>query len=134
MKTIQKITLFLFGRYEQNSVNNDDYRYGDRLRLSLIGSRKIKKNFGAIIQARYEKISQDIMNGAKWPNTGANLIFLSPQFLYSLKSKWNFVFGVELPVYKNYIGTQISNNYALSLSLTHDLSLKKKTVVKEENK
>lgn len=126
---LQKITLFLYNRYEQNSVNDNDYKYGDRYRVSLIASKKIKSNYGAIIQTRYEHIGQDISNGAKQINTGANLIFVSPQILYSLKSKWNFIFGVDLPVYKNYKGTQMSNNYAVSLSLTRDLNLNKKPSV-----
>lgn len=123
----QKITIFLYNRYEQNTINDNNYKYGDRYRVSLIASKKIKKNYGAIIQTRYEYIGQDISNGAKQINTGANLIFVSPQFLYSLKSKWNFILGVDLPVYKNYKGTQMSNNYAVSLSLTRDLNLNKKS-------
>ena len=125
----QKITLFFYNRFEQNSVNKNNYDYGDRLRVSLIASKKIKKNYGAMIQARYEYIGQDMSNGVKYPNTGANLIFVSPQFLYSLKGKWNFILGVDLPVYKNYTGTQISNSYAVSLNLTHDLSLNKKAAL-----
>ena len=122
----QKITLFLYNRYEQNFLNNNDYKYGDRLRVSLIASKKIKKNYSVIIQTRYEFIGQDISNGAIQGSTGANLIFVSPQFLFSLKSKWNLIFGVDLPVYKNYKGTQMSNNYAVSLSFIRDLSLNKK--------
>ena len=122
----QKITLILYNRYEQNFVNDNEYKYGDRLRVSLIASKKIKSKISLIVQTRYEYIAQDEPNGKKDMNTGANLIFVSPQILYSLKSKWNFVFAVDLPVYKNYKGTQMSNNYALNLSLTHDLNLRKK--------
>jgi hypothetical protein len=122
----QKITLFLYNRYEQNTKNDNNYLYGNRYRVSFIVSKKIKKNFGAIVQVRYENIGQDISNGAKQINTGADLIFVSPQVLYSLKSKWNFILGAELPLYKNYKGTQMSNNYAVSLTLTRDINLNKK--------
>lgn len=127
----QKITLFLFNRYEQNFVNDNDYKYGERMRVSLIASKNIKKYYGVIVQARYEYIGNDVRNGAKDANTGANLIFVSPQFLYSLKSKWNFIVGVDLPVYKNYNGFQMSNNYALSLSINRDISLNKNPKAEE---
>jgi hypothetical protein len=122
----RKITLFLYNRYEQNFANENKYDFGDRYRVSLIASKKIKKNFGVMIQTRYEYIAPDISNSVKDPNTGANLIFVSPQILYSLKGKWNFIVGVDLPAYKNYKGRQISNNYAVSLSLTHDIGKVKK--------
>ena len=122
----RKITLFLYNRYEQNFANENKYDFGDRYRVSLIASKKIKKHFGLMIQTRYEYIAPDINNSVKDPNTGASLIFVSPQVLFSLKGKWNFIAGVDLPAYRNYLGRQISNSYAVSLSLTHDLSLNKK--------
>jgi hypothetical protein len=119
----QRITMFLHSRYEKNYTSDIGYKYGDKLRVSYIASKRIQKQFGAIFQVRYEYIAQDENNGALQMNTGANLISVSPQVLYSLKNKWNFILAGELPVYKNYKGTQMSNNYAVSLSLNYDLCL-----------
>ena len=141
-KGFQSITLRVFSinRYDYNFANKEKYKYGNILLNSVFISKKIVKYFFGLVQIRNEwKTNDKDMNppevgGGKKPNTGYDLVTVTPQLSYSVVGKWNITASYDIPVYKYYNGKQMTPSYSFAISLTRDFNLGRKTpVVQVEN-
>ena len=127
-KGIPSITLRVFSinRYDYNFEGADGYKYGNILLNSVFVSKKIVKYFFGILQLRSEWKTNDLDNGEKVVNSGFVLLTVSPTLSYSVYGKWNLTMLCDIPVYKNYNGTQMTPKYSFAVSLSRDFNLSKK--------
>jgi hypothetical protein len=128
-KGFPAITLRLFSvnRYDYNFEGKDGYKYGNILLNSLFVSKKIVKYFFGILQVRSEWKTNDQDNGEKVVNSGFVLLTVSPTLSYSIAGKWNLTMLCDIPVYKNYYGTQMTPKYSFAVSLSRDFNLARKS-------
>jgi hypothetical protein len=124
----QRMNLYVINRYEYNVKNTYQYRFGSRFRSSVIWEYSILRNFGIMMQARYELSTHDYdyRINKQFENSGSSVFFLSPLIFYSIASTWHISGTVDIPVYRVHNGTQLSNNYSLALNLTKDIPLAKR--------
>jgi hypothetical protein len=94
---------------------------------SLFVSKKIVKYFFGILQVRSEWKTNDQDNGEKVVNSGFVLLTVSPTLSYSIAGKWNLTMLCDIPVYKNYYGTQMTPKYSFAVSLSRDFNLARKS-------
>lgn len=140
------IKLFLISRFESNTPDVKNFRYGNALINSFFITKQIKKsNWTAILQARHEFRSKDVRtviqteylglvtNGVVVDYSGGNLIFLSPQVNYTIAKKWNISLVGDIPLYRNYNGIQLGNKYSLAVYLSRDFGSSNSCEVEEEN-
>lgn len=122
--------LFLLNRYENTFENPQEYRYGQALYTSLFVSKALTTHWSLIIQVRDEWRDADLRFGQNVPSSGGNVLFIAPQVNYNIQQKWNLSILTDIPVYRNYNGTQLSPKYAFSflISKEFDLSAKSKSI------
>jgi len=135
-KGFPEITLRLFSvnRYDYNFNGNDGYKYGNILLNSLFVSKKIVKYFFGILQIRSEWKTNDHDNGKDVVNSGFVLLTVSPTLSYSIAGKWNLTMLCDIPVYKNYNGTQMTPRYSFAMSLSKDFNLSRKSKASQDIK
>ena len=120
------LRVFTVNKYEIYGANPDKYRYGNLLMNSLFISKKIFKYFFGILQLRSDYRLPDNYSKGKVPDTGSEVIFVSPHLSYSIVGKWHVDVLADFPVYKYYTGKQLSPKYSLAISLTRDFNLSRK--------
>lgn len=127
------LRLFFINRYEANYPDQQRFKFGNSLLSSFFVSKRIKQsNWALILQVRHEYRAMDVRDadnsncagcfatGTYVNSSGGNLIFVAPQINYSLAKKWNLSLLADLPVYRNYNGTQLGNKFAFALYLSRD--------------
>jgi hypothetical protein len=119
--------VFTMNRFDHNFADSSAYKYGDMLLNSVFATKKIVKNFLGILQVRSEYRWHDQDDRVNRENTGNWLVILSPQLCYSIAGKWNISILIDVPVYKNYNGKQLTPNHSAAISLTRDFNLGKKS-------
>ena len=99
-----------------------NYKYGNMFNNSLYAGYKFTHNFTIAMQLRsqYRERASD-KNKELVNATGGHVMFISPQLRYNLFKTWNITFKYDYPFYKNMNGTQLTNNYVLSLRLSKSL-------------
>jgi hypothetical protein len=127
-KGFSDITLRIFSinRYDYNFEGTDGYRFGNILLNSVFVSKKLFRYCFAIIQVRSEWKTNDRDQGNKVTNSGFVLLTVSPTLSYSVAGKWNITALCDIPVYKQFNGTQMTPKYAFALSITRDFNLGRK--------
>ncbi len=109
--------LILSNRIENNFENAQEYKYGLALVNSLFVSQNIYENLNGIVELRSEYRTKDKTKGIEIPNSGGNSVVVSPQLNYSISD-----FGIsaifDIPVYKYYNGSQLTNAYTFGLALS----------------
>ncbi len=108
--------LLLTGRFEYNTENYNQYRYGNTVFASLSGSKKIYSGLSAFVELRNEYRMTDTDKGIKGDSTGSYNLLIVPALAYKA-GIWNVSAGVELPLYKYFRGSQLSNSYSANLML-----------------
>jgi len=124
------LRIFTLNKFEINGTNRDDCKYGNLFMNSIFVSKKIAMNFFGVVQFRSENRQKDIEDGATKDNTGNEIIFISPQLSYSIAGQWHLAAMTDIPVYKNYIGKQLTPKYSFAVSLTRDFNCCKKSDLK----
>ena len=127
----RNMKLFLINRFESNTPDVKDFRYGNSLINSFFITKQIKQsNWTAILQVRHEYRSKDIKTvvkssymglvteGVVVDFSGGNLLFVSPQINYTIAQKWNISLLADMPVFRLYNGVQLGNKYSFALYLS----------------
>lgn len=126
------LRFFFINRYEYNFSNPvTNYRYGNPLYSSFFIAKSLGLHWIFIAQIRNEWRIQDISlasNKKIIQSTGGNIVFFSPQIFYSIGRRWNISILADIPLYKYYIGSQLSTKYAVTLTLMRDFDLSKKII------
>lgn len=116
------LRLFFINRYEGNYPDQQRFKFGNSFLSSFFIAKRINEsNWAVIVQARHEFRTKDVRDaGTNINSSGGNLIFVAPQINYTIAKKWNISFLADLPVYRNYNGTQLGNKFAFAFYLSKD--------------
>lgn len=131
------VKLFLINRFESNTPDVKNFRYGNSLINSFFITKQIKtSNWTAIMQLRHEYRSKDVKtvveskfsglvtSGSVVDFSGGNLVFVAPQINYTIAQKWNISLLADIPVFRYYNGIQLGNKYSFALYLSRDFGSK----------
>lgn len=107
-----------------NYLGNSSYEIGNNIRILggvsdqfVVGSKIFSTSAGL----RFRKASQDQFEGAPLPSTGGEWLFLIPGFGVSLLPNFVLETNVELPLYSNPLGTQLTPTYRFNLGASYSI-------------
>jgi hypothetical protein len=128
-------TLFATATYRFTGVNNTylnntaTYEFGNEIQSNLGYSDQFLLGITLLFPGlifKYRKTYEDKINDIGIPNTGGEWIFVRPELGVQLSPKINVVSRVELPLYSNVVGTQLTPTVRFTFGIT--LKLKTKQV------
>jgi hypothetical protein len=119
------LRMFLMNNTTINGKSIRDYKEGNTYITSFFVSKTIK-NWTGILQVRNEIRDFAYRDGNKVTSSGGYKFLLVPQINYSIKKKYNISALYELPLYQNYYGIQLKDQFAFSINLNIRLGLSKK--------
>lgn len=104
-------------------TDRTNYKYGNLISNSLYAGYNFTHNFTFALQLRsqYRDRASD-KNKEQINATGGHVMFIAPQLRYNFYDTWNVSLKYDYPFYKNMNGTQLTNNYVLSLRLSKSLN------------
>ncbi len=113
-----------FSQRIQTSRTN--YKYGNLYNNSLYAGYKVHPKLTTSLQLRsqYRERASD-KNKELINATGGHVMFSALQLRYMIAPKWNVMLKYELPIYKNMNGTQLTNNYVVSLRVSKNFDFSK---------
>lgn len=93
---------------------DQSYRFGSEFQGILgVGDRVVlgKILFDPSLSFRYRRAFEDKVDGNDLPNTGGEWVFIKPVLGFAINTNLAFNLGVELPLYANITGTQLTPTY-----------------------
>lgn len=81
------------------------------------------------ISFKYRNVKQDKIGGFDLDNTGGNWVSIIPNFSINIKSNIVFSTKVELPIYSNVDGTQLTPTYRLTSGILFTIAPKKEFLI-----
>ena len=123
---------FLPKRYQINGVatyritgtNNLDYRFGNEFVGSMGISYRINNNFNISNLFRYRHTTADRFLSSDIPNTGGKWLYLIPGINLPLGNEITLRASVEIPIYRDLNGIQLTTTYAFSFSAFYSFDFK----------
>lgn len=125
------LRFFLEGKAEFNQlvkVSNVNYKYGNTLFVSFIGTYSFAEKWIFIAQFRNENRAKDVKYDVQTKeifSTGSKKLFFVPQINYSPNKKNNILLFVDIPVYQYYNGKQLASKYAVGITYSRLFSFLK---------
>jgi hypothetical protein len=111
-------------------LGSQNYKFGDEYQISLGWSRRIIIGGQLIdpsVLIRFRKAYPDNNNGTGLPSTGGQWIFIYPSLSYWFQPDFAFNASIDLPLYANVEGTQVTPTYRLNLGFYYRMNLKKES-------
>jgi hypothetical protein len=101
-------SVFASFQYRQTGTNDHDYRYGRTTTANLAYEHKLGNAVDAVIEANWRHAEQDRIDGDgnRDPNTGGDLVYLTPRLVLDLGGGLIGRVGVQVPVVKSLYGDQ----------------------------
>ena len=100
----------LFGsvQYRRTGTNSSDYKYGNVTLANLAYERKLGKVLDAVVELNYRHSQMDRIasDGTTDPNTGGDILYLSPRVILDLGGGLVGRVGVQIPIVKSAYGDQ----------------------------
>jgi hypothetical protein len=130
--SFKSVRYFWVTRYEKHFRNPQGYVFGTLFNTSLFFSRHfvfgqgIAKDWTLILQGRYQWKDGNIRYDLPVAASGGQIVIIAPQINCSLHERWNLSLMFEKPVYQNYKGIQLGQNYAWVFTLSRDINLDQK--------
>ncbi len=125
----RKIFVNSFALYEYSNTIEKGYfiyKYGDFFQLSSGVQYDLNKYFSFLLNMKYEFRGKDQReNDEIVESSGSHLVLINPQITYNFKRGWSILLLSDLPVYKYVNGEQLTNSYAVQLSLYKRINFKK---------
>ncbi len=123
------VTLILVNKgHNKEYLSVQDYKFGDEWQVMAgVGDRMLI--LGQIadlgLAFRYRQAAPDQNNHVKLPSTGGQWLFVSPSVAWWLSDKFSWSANVELPLYANITGTQVSPSLRFNTGFYYKFPLKK---------
>jgi hypothetical protein len=109
------LRFILYNRSEINAVNSWEYRYGPALFTSLHVVKTLTDDVHAAVELRNELRLKDAHLGSPLDDSGNNVLLLAPQLSVGVAGL-RFTAMFDYPVYRQYNGYQLANDYSFSLT------------------
>ncbi len=130
LQSRKSMSLSLVSSYRQTGTNENfrltqSYKFGKE--FQLLGGISDRIVLGKLLMDpsltfRYRKAFMDEAGGSEIPNTGGEWVFINPAVAMSIANKLTFNLGVELPLYANITGTQLTPTYRVTTGLYYLLN------------
>lgn len=108
--TYQRVNRYRFGNEFQTFVTLSDQ--------FLVFNQLISPS----LSLKYRDTAQDQINGNNIANTGGQWVFVIPNFSIAITPKLAFSTRVEVPVYSNLKGTQLTPTYRINAGFSYQFS------------
>ena len=132
LTTNWKFLVNSFALYEYSNTIEKGYfiyKYGDFLQLSSGLQYNLNRQLTFLLNFKYEWRGQDQReNDEIVESSGSHLILINPQITYNFKRGWSIMLLSDLPVYKYVYGEQLTNSYAVQLSLYKRINIIKSKI------
>lgn len=103
--------------------NNFDYQYGGLVYLNAAAYYKAFDFFTAGVNVSYEHMGRAKSDGAELFGTSYHSLRISPQLQFRPCRQIYLIGSVELPVWRNVEGLQMSGKWAMQFRVVYDISL-----------
>lgn len=125
------LSIINYSRYEINSLDEQDYKFGNSLTNSFYFSLPVSDNLISHLELRNLIRASDQINDSTLNNTGSYIILISPQISYHLKTLALRI-GGEIPIYKYMNGTQLTNSFTLFVNISKSFDFNPRDEIYEE--
>lgn len=101
-------SVFASFQYRRTGTNAYGYRYGQTSTANLAYERKLNTVIDAVLEANWRHAEQDVVDadGNRDPNTGGDIVYLTPRLVFDLGGGVIGRVGVQIPVVKSLYGQQ----------------------------
>ncbi|SDF20035.1 hypothetical protein SAMN05421636_11814 [Pricia antarctica] len=112
--------------------NTATYEFGNEVQANLGYTDQIFL-FGTIINPalifKYRKAFEDKIDDVGIPNTGGEWVFVRPELGAQLSPQMGILTRVELPLYSNVVGTQLTPTFRFTVGIYLKLKTKKVNII-----
>ncbi|SED07985.1 hypothetical protein SAMN04489761_4206 [Tenacibaculum sp. MAR_2009_124] len=111
-------------------LGDNDYKFGNEQQFFFIISDQFllfKELFESSLQLKYRNANRDVLNDNDIINTGGDWFFIRPTITYNLSKSFHVNSSVEVPLYSNVDGIQLTPTYRLNVGLTFRFLKKRKS-------
>lgn len=109
---------FVQGLAQQALDSRNHFKPGESFGLDLGYRYSATERLGLQMQANYQHKWRDSGNESEPHDSGSNIVSLSPGVSYSVTPTVELYTFVQLPVYRDYNGTQLSSDRAFTAGMT----------------
>ncbi len=129
-------TLSLNAIYSHKGKNSDYlgsqvYKFGNEFQLILGYSDRLllgNQLLDPAVLFRYRVADPDQNEGLLQPSTGGKWIFINPSLSFWINQDLSFNGNIELPLFANITGTQVTPTYRINTGIYYKLKISRKTV------
>lgn len=132
---IQPMSLVMVSTFRKSGKNNDYngsqvYQFGDEFQVNLGVNYNFFANWPIDIFAfgRYRSQTVDMIDGNVFPGSGGKWVYVIPGFNISVIPDLSFRASVDLPVYRNLYGTQLTTTYRYTMAVFYNFNPNKKNI------
>ncbi|WP_348717661.1 hypothetical protein [Tenacibaculum sp. 190130A14a] len=136
LKTSFRESFSVFSRIVYRVTGENDqyqevnrYKFGNELQFFLGATDQFllfKQIFNPSISVKYRNAQRDLLNGRDIPNTGGDWIFLIPRFSLELTNRMALNSSVEVPIYANLKGIQLTPTYRFNVGIIYKFKKREK--------
>jgi hypothetical protein len=109
---------FVQGLYQQAVSTKEQYKPGNQFQVNVGYRYPLGHDWQALLQVNSLIKGKDSGANAEPDLSGSKSVFLSPGLIYSLTHDLQLYSFVQLPIYRNYNGTQLSVDWAFVAGAT----------------
>ncbi len=109
---------FVQALYQQAVSTKEEYKPGNQFQLNVGYRYPLGRDWQALLQVNSMIKAKDSGANAEPDLSGSKSVFLSPGLIYSLTHDLQLYSFVQLPIYRNYNGTQLSVDWAFVAGAT----------------
>lgn len=113
-------------------LGTNDYKFGNEFQTYLTFSDQFllfKQIITPSISFKYRDVNRDRVNGSEITSTGGDWIFLIPNFSIYLSPRILFSTQLELPLYANVKGTQLTPTYRINTGISFQITKKREVKI-----
>ncbi len=101
-------SVFASFQYRRTGTNDDDYQYGRTTTANVAYERKLGAVVDAVLEVNWRHAEQDVVDadGNRDPNTGGDVVYVTPRVVLDLGGGVLGRVGVQIPVVKSLYGDQ----------------------------
>jgi len=132
---VKPMSLVFVSTFRKSGKNNDyngsqEYQFGDEFQTNL----GMNYNFFAgvpidvFLFGRFRSQTVDLIDGNVFPGSGGKWVYVIPGFNVNVIPDLSVRASVDLPVYRNLYGTQLTTTYRYTLALFYNLNPRKNKI------
>ena len=131
--TVSATATYRFTGVNDSYLNNAaTYEFGNEIQTNLGYTDQfilLNTLFNPGLIFKYRKAFEDKIDNVGIPNTGGEWVFIRPELGVKLSSQMNMVSRVELPLYSNVVGTQLTPTVRFTIGISIKFKTKKVNIL-----